>query len=49
MIDIAKIKIDSKAQSRMKLCKATIDEYAEAYKEGVKFPPVTLFYDGESY
>ena len=49
MIDIAKIKIDSKAQSRMKLCKATIDEYAEAYKEGVKFPPVKLFYDGESY
>lgn len=49
MIDIAKIKIDSKAQSRMKLCKATIDEYAEGYKEGVKFPPVTLFYDGKDY
>ena len=49
MIDISKIKIDSKAQSRMKLCKATIDEYAEGYKEGVKFPPVTLFYDGKDY
>lgn len=49
MIDIEKIKIDSKAQARTRLCKATIAEYAEGYKNGATFPPITLYFDGQSY
>lgn len=49
MIDIEKIKIDSKAQARTRLCKATIAEYAEGYKNGATFPPITLYFDGQNY
>ena len=49
MIDIAKIKIDSKAQSRIKLCKATIDEYAGLTREGLSSACNAVLHDGESW
>ena len=28
---------------------STVDEYAEDYKNGAKFPPAVVFYDGSKY
>ncbi len=49
MIELSKVRIDSKTQPRAELNQDTIAEYAEAYKSGANLPPVTLFFDGSSY
>ncbi len=36
-------------QARVRTDSTTVDEYAEAWKEGVKLPPVTVFHDGKAY
>ena len=46
---IDNIIIDSGIQSREQLNTDTINEYAEQMTEGVKFPPLTVFYDGQNY
>lgn len=46
MIDIALIRIDGGTQSRVSLNENVVEEYAEAYRCGAKFPPVTVYYDG---
>lgn len=43
------IKIDGGTQSRHAMCEQTIDEYAEAMREGVEFPPVIVYFDGIHY
>jgi uncharacterized ParB-like nuclease family protein len=48
-----KLKIDSiitaELQARVTTDEDTVDRYAEQIKEGAKFPPVTVFYDGKDY
>jgi hypothetical protein len=48
MIAIERIRIDGGTQSRAELNEATVAEYAEAYTEGEKLPPLTVFMDGTS-
>lgn len=47
MLDLELIRIDGGTQSRAKLNDDVVAEYAEAYKAGAKFPPVTVFFDGK--
>lgn len=49
MLDLNLIRIDGGTQSREKLNEDTVAEYAEAYKAGVKFPPVIVFFDGTDH
>jgi hypothetical protein len=46
---ISQIKIDSQIQSRENINQETVAEYAQQLKEGIDFPPVTVFFDGEIY
>lgn len=43
------IRTDGGTQPRVELNEATVAEYAEAMREGAKFPPVAVFHDGSSY
>ncbi|MCH8490801.1 MAG: ParB/RepB/Spo0J family partition protein [Oceanicaulis sp.] len=40
---------DPDCQLRAAGSAATVDDYAEALREGAKFPPVTVFHDGKHY
>src|SRR3990167_2611600 len=42
---ISKIRPDGGTQTRAGLTQETIDEYAEAMREGGEFPPVVVFHD----
>lgn len=48
IIPIDKIRTDGGTQFRVKLNEATVNEYAEAMKEGAVFPDVIVFGDGGS-
>lgn len=48
IIAVARIRLDGGTQPRCSLSSETVEEYAEALKTGAKFPPVVVFYDGES-
>jgi len=41
--------MDGGTQPRATLNKEIMEEYAELMRSGVKFPPLTLFFDGENY
>ena len=43
------IRLDGGTQSRARMSEDTIREYADALKEGAKFPPVVVFNDGKQY
>lgn len=49
MLDLNFIRTDGGTQSRLEVNTDVVAEYAEAYKAGAKFPPVTVFYDGKSW
>jgi hypothetical protein len=48
-IEISAIRTDGGTQARLKLDHDVVKEYAECMKDGDKFPPVTVFYDGSEY
>lgn len=48
-IEISAIRTDGGTQARLKLDQDVVKEYAECMKDGDKFPPVTVFYDGSEY
>lgn len=48
-IQIQGIRRDGGTQPRARLDPETLETYRRSLDEGVQFPPVTLFYDGESY
>jgi hypothetical protein len=48
-LDPRKIKLDGSTQPRELPNHELIQDYAEDYKRGDKFPPVTVFYDGTNY
>ncbi len=46
-LSLSQIRRDGGTQSRAAIHQTTVDEYAEDYKNGANFPPITVFYDGE--
>lgn len=48
-LPVSEIRTDGGTQPRARLNLEVVDEYAEAMLEGADFPPVTVFYDGESH
>ena len=48
-LDISNITLNHELQPRATIDPAVVTEYAEAMKEGAKFPGVTVFYDGAIY
>lgn len=48
-IPITNIRLDGGTQPRAALDFGTIEDYAEAMRAGITFPPVTVFYDGTDY
>ncbi len=43
---LKKIRCDGGTQPRTTIYDKVVEEYAEAMREGAKFPPLTVFYDG---
>lgn len=48
-INILEIRIDGGTQPRKEINYNVVKDYAEAMREGAKFPPVTVFFDGADY
>jgi len=48
-LELTQIKTDGGTQPRAALDQFVIDDYAQAMKAGLEFPPVVVFYDGEHY
>lgn len=48
-LSLDKIRTDAGTQSRAQIDQAVIAEYADLIADGVKFPAVTVFYDGAEY
>ena len=48
-LPLSKSRRDGGTQPRAALDEVIIDEYAEAMREGAKFPPVDVFYDGQDH
>lgn len=48
-LNLAVIRLDGQTQARVALDEAQVSEYAEAMREGDKFPPVVVFHDGSDY
>lgn len=48
-LPIDKIRTDGGTQPRAAIDFAAVDDYTDAMQEGVKFPPVVVFYDGSDY
>lgn len=46
---LSQIRTDGGTQPRATLDFAAVDDYMDAMEAGVKFPPVTVFYDGSDY
>ena len=49
LLNIKEIKINGGTQTRTKLNKTVINEYAEALANGAEFPQIIIFNDGENY
>ena len=49
LIEVAKIRMDGGTQPRARLYEEMVDDYAEDMKQGAKFPPVAIYYDGQDY
>ncbi len=48
-LQLAVIRLDGGTQSRAGIDHPTVDEYAVAWRDGIKFPPIVTFYDGTDY
>ena len=46
---LEQIRIDGGTQARAKMSEETVKTYADALKDGKKFPPVTVFFDSKDY
>ena len=49
LLSLSAITFDADCQSRVKLDEETVAEYAYRMREGVRFPPITVFFDGSTY
>jgi phage N-6-adenine-methyltransferase len=48
-LKVSAIRMDGGTQMRESLDQATVERYAEHYTDGVEFPSVVVFYDGQVY
>ena len=48
-IEVSLIRIDGGTQSRVSLDDAVVAEYSALMKEGVKFPEITVYFDGSDF
>ena len=48
-LKLEQISRDGGTQSRVAINHFVVEEYAELFREGITFPPVTIYYDGEFY
>lgn len=48
-LKLSEIRIDGGTQARVALNQDVVKEYAEHMRDGVVFPPVTVFHDGSAY
>jgi len=48
-LDLSQLHTDGGTQPRVAINNQTVTEYADALKEGAKFPPVVAFHDGATY
>jgi len=48
-INALAIRIDGGTQSRKELNQEKVQEYAELMRDGIVFPPITVFFDGTDY
>ena len=48
-VPLAKIRMDGGTQARVVINESTVDDYAEAAREGQALPPPVVFFDGSSY
>ena len=49
LMDLGRISIDGGTQTRAALNEPAVAEYADALREGVKLPPVVVFFDGSAH
>ena len=49
MIDLSLVNLEESVHGRIKIDQQTLDEYIEAWERGDKFPPVELYFDGQTY
>lgn len=49
LMDLSRLSIDGGTQTRAALNEAVVTEYADALREGVKLPAVTVFFDGSAH
>lgn len=48
-INLSEIRIDGGTQSRVEINEQVVSDYAEAIHAGIRFPEVSLFFDGTTY
>jgi transposase len=48
-LNLEAIRLDGETQARVALDSAQVSEYAEAMRDGDKFPPIVVFHDGSDY
>jgi uncharacterized ParB-like nuclease family protein len=48
-IELKKIRLDGGTQPRKKIYEEAVQSYTEVLLDGVKMPPVTVFFDGKEY
>jgi ParB-like chromosome segregation protein Spo0J len=48
-LPIAKLRLDGGTQPRAALNLGAVEDYSKAMSTGAKFPPLTVYYDGEQY
>jgi len=48
-LDPKRIRIDGGTQPRAALLIDVMEDYAEQMRNGVEFPPITVFFDGKEY
>lgn len=48
-LSVAQIRTDGGTQPRAEISPNIVEEYADLMTEGLRFPPITVFYDGEDY
>jgi hypothetical protein len=49
LLQLESIAVDQRLQSRKRLNPATVDEYAEVYRDGGHFPPIVVYQEGEKF
>lgn len=49
ILKLSQIRIDGGTQSRASIAEQVVSDYAEAMRDGIAFPPPTVFHDGTDY